>query len=176
MVDLIQSDANLFGEIFATALFLAIFLLALARMRRGWRRRSGDAAARYGAVPRAAAPAREPDGQALCTGTTVAGSRLERVALPELFGRWRCDWWAGPEGLVLRKADGVVLGLGPVAATARTGAHAGRAVGRGRIALVRWTLNSIEVDTGLQFDSADEAVAFTARLGGDMASAEGGHA
>lgn len=176
MLDLIQSDANLFGEIVATALFAAIFALALAGMRRGWRRRSGEAAARYGAVARTQAPVREPDGRALCTGTTVAGSRLERVALPELFGRWRCEWWAEPAGLVFRKADGTVLGLGPVAATARTGAHAGRAVGRGRIALVRWTLNGIEIDTGLQFDSADEAAAFTARLGGDMATAEGGHA
>jgi hypothetical protein len=176
MLDLIQSDANLFGEIVATALFAAIFFLAIAGMRRGWRRRRGDAAARYGAVPRTGAPVREPDGRALCTGTTVAGSRLERVALPELFGRWRCDWWVEPGGLVLRKADGTLLDLGPVAATARTGAHAGRAVGRGRIALVRWTLNGIEIDTGLQFDSADEAEAFTARLGGDMATAEGGHA
>lgn len=173
MLELIQSEANLFGEALATVLFAAISLLALAGMRRGWRRRSGDAAERYGSVPTTQAPAREPDGRALCTGTTVAGSRLERVAVPELFGRWRCDWWAQPDGLVLRKPDGAVLALGPVVQSALTGAHAGRAVGRGRIALVRWTLNGVEVDTGLQFDSAEEAAAFLARLGGEtMADAE----
>lgn len=163
-LELIQSDTNLFGEVFATALFLAIFAWAVLAMRRGWRTRSGAAAARFGAAPAATPPEREPDGTALCTGTTVAGSRMERVALPELFGRWRCDWWIEPAAVLLRRPDGVTLRLTGVTEAGVTGAHAGRAVGRERIAVVRWTLGEHHVDTGLQFATAEEALAFTDRL------------
>ena len=163
-LELIQSDANLFGETVATALFLAIFAWAVLAMRRGWRRRSGDAGARFGAVPTAAPPAREPDGGALCTGTTVAGSRMERVALPELFGRWRCDWWVEGDAVLLRRAGGATIRLAGITGTGRTGAHAGRAVGRERIAVVRWTLGEHQVDTGLQFATAEAAMAFVERL------------
>lgn len=164
-LELIQSDTNLFGEIFATALFLAIFAWAVLAMRRGWRTRSGAAAARFGAAPTTTMPPRrDPDGTALCTGTTVAGSRMERVALPELFGRWRCDWWIEAGEVLLRRPDGVTLRLGGVTEAGVTGAHAGRAVGRERIAVVRWTLGEHNVDTGLQFAGAEEARAFTDRL------------
>lgn len=169
MIELIQSDANLFGEILATVLFLAIFALSVRGMRRGWIRRSADAGARYGEVPRTDVPGRDPDGQALCTGTTVAGSRAERVALPELFGRWRCDWWAEPDALVVRRYGGQVLRLAHARAAGLTGAHAGRAVGRGRIAIVRWRLGDEDVDTGLQFPTAGEAERFVATMNGATA-------
>lgn len=164
MLDVIQSDQNLVGEIVATALFLGIFALAVLGMRRGWRTRSGQAAARYGAASVIAGVVRPADGTAVCTGTTVAGSRAERVALPELWGRWRCEWWVEPDGLVLRRRDGLFLRLTGIGDVGLTGAHAGRAVGHERIAVVRWTLNEVAVDTGLQFDSAEAARAFAARL------------
>lgn len=168
MLELIQSDRNAFGEIVATALFFAIFGWAVLAMRRGWRRRSAAAAERFGPVPVGQAPDREPDARALCTGTTVAGSRVERVALPELFGRRRVEVWVEPGGLVLRGPGESALRLSGMVEAGLTGAHAGRAVGHERIAVVRWTLGEHQVDTGLQFASAEEAREFVSRLDAAM--------
>ncbi|HWH31859.1 MAG TPA: hypothetical protein VNU01_04240 [Egibacteraceae bacterium] len=164
MLEVIQSDHNLVGEALALALLLGVAALSLAGMRRGYRRRRAAARDRYGELAPVPAPAREPDGQALYTGTTRAGSRVERVALPELWGRWRCDWWADAGRVVLRGPGGRVVALDGIVECGLVGAHAGRAVGRGRIAVVRWRLGGHEVDTGLQFASAEEALGFTARI------------
>jgi len=171
MRELLQSHTNPYGEILSLVVMLGVFGIAMLSMRRGWNKRRAAALIRFGNVALTDAPTREPDGTALCTGTTTAGSRAERVALPELFGRWGCQYWVTPQGMFLRRQPptangGDTLHLVDANGAGVTGAHAGRAVGAGRIAVVRWTLGGEDVDTGLQFRSAEEADAFVERLNG----------
>ena len=159
-LDVLRSDANPLGEIVSVAGLLVLWALAVVLMRRGYRRRRAADEAALGSLPVVQPPARDPDGSALYTGTTRGGSRADRIAAAGLFGRGRCDWWLDGDGLVFRRVRGPVVRCTGVRDVGLVGAHAGRVVAPGRIAVVSWTLGATEVDSGFAFDDADAAEAF----------------
>lgn len=165
MIELIQSDDNPFGEILAVLLVVGPALLAGWGMWRAYRRRRSREEAAFGALPTAAEPARAPDGEALYTGTTIGGSRAERVAAYGLFGRGPCRYWFDPGGaLVFQRYRGPVVRVAAVRRLGLVGAHAGRVLSPDRIVIVGWALGAQDVDTGFAFPEAAQARAFAERL------------
>jgi len=162
MLELLRSDGNILGELFAVAVVVGPAVLGAWGMRRGYlRRRAGEEAA-VGPLPATPEPARAPDGEALYTGTTHGGSRARRLAAHGLFGRGPCRYWLEPGQLVFQRFRGPVVGVRDVHEVGRTGAHAGRVLGPGRITVVAWRLGDTDVDSGFGFDDADLAEAFAA--------------
>jgi hypothetical protein len=164
MLEALRSDENLWGEALAVALVVVPALLAAWGMRRAYRRRRTATEQALGPLPVVEEPAREPDGQALYTGTTTGGSRSERVAAYGLFGRGPLRYWFEPDGLVFTRFRGPVVRIAHVTEIGLVGAHAGRVLGPDRIVIVRWTLEETEVDTGFAFEDAAHARHFAEEL------------
>ncbi len=164
MLEYIRSDQNLWGEALAVALVVVPALLAAWGMRRAYRRRRAAAEQAFGPLPTVATPKRDPDGEALYTGTTRGGSRSERVAAYGLFGRGPCRYWFEQGALVFTRYRGPVVRIGEVSEIGLVGAHAGRVLGPERIAIVRWTLEDTDVDTGFAFEDAAHARHFATEL------------
>ena len=164
MLDALRSDDNLLGEAVAALLLLVPWALAVWGMRRGYRRRRARDEERFGAVPSVDPPGRAPDGEALYTGTTVGGSRIDRVGAGGLFGRGPCRFWLDTDRLVFQRVRGPVVAVTGIRDAGVTGAHAGRVLAPGRIAIVAWTLGGRPVDTGFAFDDAEAAADFADRV------------
>jgi hypothetical protein len=149
----------------ATALLVVPFALAVYAMWRGYRRRTTVDETRFGPLPAVQEPGRPPDGEALYTGTTRGGSRMQQVAVSGLFGRGVCRYWIEPpQGLVFRRERGPAVAVSGVREVGLTGAHAGRVLSPGRIAVVAWTLGDEPVDTGFGFEDAARAATFAAAV------------
>ena len=159
-LDVLRSDANPAGEIVSVAALLVLWALAVLLMRRGYRRRRAADEAALGDLPAVPAPAREPDGRALYTGTTHGGTRADRIAAGGLFGRGPCEWWLDGDTVVFRRVRGPVVRCTGLRDVGLVGAHAGRVLAPGRIAVISWTLGETLVDSGFAFDDAQSAAAF----------------
>jgi hypothetical protein len=152
VIDVLRSDGNPWGEVLAVALVLGPALLAAWGMARVYRRRRATEEAAYGDLPTTREPDREPDGEALYTGTTRRGP---------------CRYWFDPAGaLVFQRYRGPVVCIAMVRELGLVGAHAGRVLSPERIAVVGWTLGGHDVDTGFAFPEAVEARAFAETLAG----------
>jgi hypothetical protein len=157
MTDVLRSDANVVGETFAVLALLGVWGLAVWGMARGYRRRRRHDEARFGALPVVDPPQRTPDGEAIYTGTTTPDGA--RVGAGGLFGRGPCRYWLEGERLVFARHRAPALAVAPLGVDL-AGAHAGRVLAPGRIALVAWRLNDLDVETGFGFDDAADAATF----------------
>jgi hypothetical protein len=140
-------------------------------MLRSYRGRRAREEAALGPLPTGPAPDRDPDGEALYTGTTYGGSRALRVTAYGLFGRGPASYWfepgrhlppapPSPAALVFRRFRGPVVRLEAVREVGLVGAHAGRVLAPRRIAILGWTLGDVDVDTGFAFEDAALAERF----------------
>jgi hypothetical protein len=150
--------------VLALALLLVPFGLAVLGMIAGYRRSRRRDEVEFGPLATTDPPDRAPDGHALYTATTHHGSRMRRVAAGGLLARGACRWWLDDNRLVFQRTPGPAVAITDVRGTGLTGAHAGRAVGRGRIAVVTWAWGAALVDTGFAFPTAAEAEAFGAAV------------
>lgn len=164
MIEVLRSESNLWGELVAVALVVFPAALAAWGMVRSYRRRRAANERAFGPLPTAALPSRDPDGEALYTGTTTGGSRAERVAAHGLFSRGPCRYWFEPGALVFTRYRGPVVRIAEVRQLGLVGAHAGRVLAPERIAVVRWALAETEVDTGFAFTDSAHARHFAETL------------
>lgn len=164
MLELLRSDGNILGEVFAVVVVVGPACWAAWAMRRAYRRRRASEEARLGPLPRIPVPGRAPDGDALYTGTTYGGSRARRIAAHGLFGRGPCRYWLEPARLVFQRHRGPVVSLTDVRDVGLTGAHAGRVLAPRRIAVIAWRLGETDVDSGFAFEDAVLAQAFAERV------------
>lgn len=164
MLEFLRSEQNLWGEVLAVALVVGPALLVAWGMARGYRRRRAAGEQALGPLPTTALPDRDPDGEALYTGTTRGGSRAERVAAYGLFGRGPCRYWFEQGALVFARFRGPVVRIAEVGEVGLVGAHAGRVLGPDRIVIVRWVLEDADVDTGFAFSDTAHARRFAEGL------------
>ena len=167
-MEFLRSDANPWGEVVAVALVVVPALLAGWAMYRAYRRHRARNEQAYGPLPTAAEPKREPDGEALYTGTTRGGSRAERLAAHGLFGRGPCRYWMEPGSFTFMRFRGPAVRLTEIRELGLVGAHAGRVLAPERIAVVRWVLGEDEVDSGFAFPDSARAHAFADALADAM--------
>ena len=135
----------------------------------GWRRRRQRDVARFEPLPGIAAPPRPADARLRYTGTTTAGSWLDRIALPGLFGRGDAQVWFEPDRVVFQRSGGPVVAAAPVITAAVERGHAGQTVGHGRVLVVRWQHRAVDgteavFDTGFVCATAADAAAFADRV------------
>lgn len=164
MIEWLRSDQNPWGEALAVAIVVVPAALVAWGMVRAYRRRRAANEQALGPLPTARRPGRDPDGEALYTGTTRGGSRAERIAAYGLFGRGPCSYWFEQGALVFARYRGPVVRIAEVRELGLVGAHAGRVLAPERIAVVRWALEGTEVDTGFAFSDAAHARHFAEEL------------
>jgi len=160
--------------VLAVALVVLPALLAGWGMLRAYRGRRREEEAAVGPLPSGPAPDRDPDGEALYTGTTADGSRAVRVTAHGLFGRGPAVYWFEPgrhlppaeprlPALVFRRYRGPVVRIEAIRDIGLVGAHAGRVLAPRRIVVIGWRLGGADVDTGFAFEDVALAERFAER-------------
>lgn len=164
MIDALRSDENLLGELVALLLLLVPFALAVVGLYRGYAGRRAREEEQYGPLPVTDPPNRPADADVLYTGTTIDGTPIAKIAAHRLFGRGACRVWIENGGVVFHRVHGPVVAIRTIRVVGLAGAHAGRVLAPGRIAIVGWTLGGHDVDTGFAFGDAASAAAFAAAV------------
>lgn len=171
MLEFLRSEANPWGEVLAVVLVVLPAVLAAWGMLRSYRGRRGAEEDALGPLPPGEAPDRDPDGEALYTGTTRGGSRAVRVTAHGLFGRGPAVYWFEPgrhlppeeprlPALVFRRYRGPVVRIEAIREIGLVGAHAGRVLAPQRIVVVGWRLGAADVDSGFAFEDVALAERF----------------
>ncbi len=158
-----------------TVAVLALLLLGLWGMRRGWaarRERQADVVAPPQAPP-------DLDGRPSITGqyvaTTTAGDLLDRIVAHGLGNRGRAEMVLSDEGVLLRRVGEPSVWI-PRAAIrdVRLGSgQAQKAFERGGLILITWALGEHVVETGFRGDDPEQHVA-AARTLSSLAPHSGG--
>jgi len=174
VLEFLRSGSNPWGEVLAVALVVLPALLAGWGMLRSYRGRRQAEEQALGPLPRSEAPGRDPDGEALYTGTTRGGSRAARVTAHGLFGRGPAVYWleegrhlppAEPRlpALVFRRYRGPLVRIEAIREIGLVGAHAGRVLAPRRIVVIGWRLGDADVDSGFAFEDVALAEHFADR-------------
>jgi hypothetical protein len=155
-------------------LLLALFCLCLWLMYRAWQkkaRKQADAVGELPAVPaELGAQLLEPT-TGLYTGTTMAPSWQNRVAVGELGFRATAELTCFEHGILLERSGATVIWIPQESITAvRTErGHAGKVMTQDGVLVIRWKLpTGTEVDTGFRGDDKTVYPAWTAAPTGAM--------
>ena len=144
-------------------IFAVIVLLAFAGMWWGWRARARRDAGVLGASA-------APQGELLAefplvtyVSTTPVGEPLVRVAAPGLRYRGRARIAVHSDGITIAVTgeDPVHLSLEHLRGSGSAGVRVGKAVERDGLALVQWSSDDRELESGFRFDSVEEQRRFT---------------
>ncbi len=149
-------------------LLLLLFVLLLALMVRGWRRR-GRSQQDLPPLPRPTAGGKaleftaEPlSATGVYVSTTLAEQPLERVVAQGLGARARATLTEARDGdrpvlLVARDGAGeFLIPLADVLSVHTAPGQAGKWVGGGGLLVIRWRLGQTELDTGFRLDRAED--------------------
>jgi hypothetical protein len=149
------------------AALVVLFVLCLGLMYRAWWRKARGQAASIGELP--SVPAElgaqllEPT-TGLYTGTTLAPSWQNRVAVGDLGFRATAELTRFERGILLERQGGTTIWIPQESVTAvRTErGHAGKVMTQGGVLVIRWTLpTGTEVDTGFRGDDKTVYSAWT---------------
>lgn len=141
---------------------VALILLALWAMRRGWRSRGRRQAwipePQGGPVPQQGWSAPVPG---LFLGTAIHGDWLDRVVVHDLGVRSRADLSWSAEGVYLERAGtrDLVIPAHAVLAVRADRGTAGTVRGRDSVIVLTWRLGEAELDTGFRADRGEDHVA-----------------
>ncbi|WP_327118768.1 transporter [Nocardia sp. NBC_01730] len=146
---------------------LALFVVCLWLMYRGWRNRAARQAARIGELP--AVPAElgaqvlEPT-TGLYLGSTIAPSWQDRITVGDLGFRATAELTWFERGILLERDGATVLWIPQESITAvRTErGHAGKVMTQDGVLVIRWKLpTGTEIDTGFRGDDKSVYPAWT---------------
>jgi len=159
-------------------LLLALFCLCLWLMYRAWQKKArgqADAIGELPAVPgELGAQLLEPT-TGLYTGTTVAPSWQNRVAVGDLGFRATAELTRFERGILLERDGATVIWIPQESITAvRTErGHAGKVMTQDGVLVIRWKLpTGTEVDTGFRGDDKTVYPAWTAGPSGPVEPAQ----
>ena len=142
---------------------VAVILLVLAGMRRGWRTRQRRQShlPEPEPIPAALASPRE-DGESVpgvYLGSVMAGDWLDRVAAHGLGTRSRVDATIHDAGVAIRRegARSFLISADAVITVRRERGIAGKAFEKDAVVVITWMLGETAVDTGIRPDHGDDA-------------------
>lgn len=141
---------------------IAIILMVLLAMRRGWRRRGASQADLPAPAP--APDALEPRDLGPVTGiyiaSTTAGNWLDRIVVHDLGVRSRAELEVGPQGVLLRRqgARDLFIPADDLRDARGDRGIAGKVYERGGVLVMTWDLGGRLVDTGFRADGAEDQV------------------
>jgi len=139
---------------------VAVILLVLLAMRRGWRnraRRQDDVAEPLASPPASWAPP-SPPVRGLFLGSTSSGDWLDRIVVHDLGVRSRADLEVGAQGVLIRRAGArdVFIPRAALRTAQSQRGIAGKAFERDGVVVLTWDLGGRLIDTGFRADVAEE--------------------
>jgi len=139
---------------------VAVIVLVLLAMRRGWRNRAqrqDDLPAPLSTAPAPWTPSAAP-AAGLYLGSTTAGDWLDRIVVHEMGVRSRADLSVGSEGIWLRRtgARDVFIPRTDLRGVRLERGIAGKAFERDGVVVITWELGGRLIDTGFRADLADD--------------------
>lgn len=149
-------------RILLVAAVVAVILLALWAMRRGWRARGRRQAwipePQTGPIPDEGWSVAIPG---LYLGTALHGDWLDRVVVHDLGVRSRADLAWSPDGVYLARAGArdLLIPSGDIAAVRTDRGVAGTVRGRDSVIVLTWRLGDAELDTGFRADRGEDHAA-----------------
>ncbi|MGW0179694.1 PH-like domain-containing protein [Nocardia sp. NPDC003345] len=154
-------------------LCVALWLLAMYLMYRGWRNRAARQAERIGELP----PVPQDPGArilepttGLYLGSTMAPSWQDRIAVGDLGYRATAELSRYEKGILLARQGATAIWIPQESVTAiRTErGHAGKVMTEGGVLVIRWTLpTGTEIDTGFRGDDKTVYPAWARATTGD---------
>ncbi len=154
------------ARLLLTAGVLALLLVGLWGMRRGWIARQ-DRQADVPAPPDA--PMHVHGGRAIAgqyVATTTAGDLLDRIVAHGLGSRGRAQMLLSAEGALIRRVGEGPLWIprGDIRDVRLGSGQAQKAFERGGLILITWSLGGRLVDTGFRADDPDQHLAAASEL------------
>lgn len=158
-------------RVLLTLAVVAVFLLCLYGMWRGWQRRARRQAAVLPAFP---APPAEVGATRLETtgvyvGTTLGGDWQDRVAVGDVGHRAEATLRLTDRGVLVERTGASPLWIpgGQVAGARTARGLAGKVMTADGLLVVRWRLGDQVLDTGFRGDDKDVYEQWVEALGGD---------
>lgn len=170
-----SADSTSSSRILLTGAVLAVIVLGLLQMRRGWLARQG----RQSHLP---APVAAPEGlgmpapvHGLYVATTMAGDLLDRVVVHGLGNRGRAALVVAGAGVLLQRTGEPQLWIprNDLVSVRLGSGQAQKAVEAGGLILITWRLGDQRVETGFRADDAEQHIATASALSALVPTAEG---
>lgn len=142
-------------QLLGALILLALTLVLLALMRRGWKNREKRIV--VGELPELPAGQwRRPDSvHGIYVTTTLAGQPYERVVTRGLGLKAAVDVHVGAGGIVLERqgATDLYIPLTDLAGVTTTGGMVGKFAAADSIVVLRWSVDGTDLDTGIHIRS-----------------------